>query len=36
MPYTSRAATLSGYGFASNGTATTGDKYVVDDVLFTP
>ena len=36
VPYTTKTATLSGYGFASNGTATTGDKYLVDDVLFTP
>ncbi|MDQ0363865.1 discoidin domain-containing protein [Catenuloplanes indicus] len=36
VPASTRAATLTGYGLASNGTATVGDKYLVDDVLFTP
>lgn len=36
LPPTSAAATtLTGYLFGSNGTATTGDNYLVDDVLFT-
>ncbi|MEV6302591.1 discoidin domain-containing protein [Actinoplanes sp. NPDC051861] len=35
LPYTNRTATLHGYRFASNGTPTVDDKYLVDDVLFT-
>ncbi|MEV6302638.1 exo-alpha-sialidase [Actinoplanes sp. NPDC051861] len=35
VPYTAKPATLHGYRLASNGTATTGDNYLVDDVLFT-
>lgn len=35
LPFLTKAGTLHGYKFSSNGTLTTGDRYLVDDVLFT-
>ncbi|GIE92244.1 exo-alpha-sialidase [Actinoplanes regularis] len=35
LPYMTKPASLSAYKFASNGTPSTGDNYLVDDVLFT-
>ena len=36
MPAWNPAASLYGYAFASNGTASTGDNYLIDDILFSP